>query len=907
MPSVPQRSFAGGVLAPALHGRADVARYGISVKTLKNFYVRREGSAENRPGTELLETCSNVADPNRLVPFVYNPDTSASYFIEWAGGSFFLWSNGSRVVSAPTPWTTATAYTVGDAVSNGFQNWYCFTDHTSDAASEAGAGGDTALYWHPMFTDLLEIPHPYDAADLPDLRWSQSNDVLTLTHPSHPPYELRRFNASKFAFAPASFEPAVPAPTEVAGSSSGGTGKTYRYAVTAVSEAGEESLPGLTQAAGAATITNVTKSGNTVTITTSGAHSLAVGDRVFIKSIRGTTELNKKLWRVATVPSGTTFTIKVYQGSVLEVAGGTVNSPQVLGWSAYVSGGTVIKAESKLVNVGDVGSNSITISWTAAEGAVQYRVYREVAGIFGFIGASSSLSFVDTGFTPDVADPAPEPRQPFVGDDNQPACVGYFQQRRVFGATNNAPQSIFASAAASGGNFTFRLPAQPTDAVIFALQGRQVERVRHILDMDRMVILTAGAVYTAEGDANGTLTPTDINLRQRSVSGASTLQPIQIDQAALYVQARASIVRDLVIDSATGFVSRDLTIFSSHLFEGREVVDWAYQQVPNSIVWCVLDDGTLMSLTYVRDHDVWGWAEHETEGTVESICVVPEGNEDAVYLQTLRPQLYGGTRAIERMASRDFDDIADALFLDCATLTDGTNDTATTVTISGGTDWTHSEALTLTASASTFGLGWVGEEVHVTIGDEKLRLRVVGYTSGTIVTVNANRTVPVAFRNVATTAWGHARFTVTGDGLWSTDVGILADGNPATGTTDGSGSVTLTDAAVKVWVGLPYTCDLELLDVEDPQSGTLVDKKKRVNGVTVLVQDSRGMFAGPDEDRLWEWPQRVGADGETVPLFTGKVHIPAAGRWGDDSSVLIRQTYPLPLRVLGVVRHLIAN
>jgi hypothetical protein len=903
MPSVIQRSFAGGVLAPALHGRADVARYPISAKTLRNFIVRREGSVENRPGTEYLQPAMATGDENRLVPFVYNPDVGASYVIEWAPGSFFLWSNGARVFASPTVWAGATAYTIGDVVSNGGSNYYCIEDHTSGATSEPGVGVDTALYWYgPMLGTLLEIPHPFAMADLRALRYVQANDVLTLTHPGYEPRELRRYSASKFAFAEIDFEPAIAAPTGVSGLGSAG-GNAYRYAVTAVSEAGEESLPGVVGSS--ATITAATVSGNTVTIT-AAAHGFAVGDIVQIRSVRGMKQLNKR-WRVASVPGANSFTIDVRKGSQLDVAGGAATSSPNVSWPSYVSGGTVNRVGAALTaTAAPSTATPITISWTAVTGARQYRIFREVGGIFAFVGVSTSLSFADTGYTPDVLDPAPEPRQPFVGSGNYPAAVGYFQQRRVFGSTTNAPQTVFASAIATGGNFTFRLPAQDSDSVVFAIQGRQVQPVRHLLDMDRLVVLTAGAVFTAEGNAEGTLTPTDINLRQRSFDGASTVQPIQIGQAALYVQARGSIVRDLVIDSASGFVSRDITIFCSHLFDGHEIVDWAYQQVPQSIIWAVRDDGVLLSLTYVREHDVWAWAEHETEGTVESVAVVPEGSEDRLYLQTVRTLSGATSRAIERMSSRTVTDVAEANFLDAASYWDGTGSALYPLTLSGGTAWTYDEPLTLTMGGGGTAAPSVGDEFHLTIGGETLRCRVAAILGASSWTVFPHMTVPAAFRGVATTSWGWAQATVTVSYLQGLTVGILGDGmvRPAQ-TVPVSGVVTIDPPAVKIRVGLPYTCDLELLDIEDVQSATLVDKKKRVNGVTVLVQDSRGMWAGPDEDTLWEWPQREGSS--DPELFTGAVDIALQGRWKDDGRVLIRQVDPLPLRILGVVRRLIAS
>ena len=102
----------------------------------------------------------------------------------------------------------------------------------------------------------------------------------------------------------------------------------------------------------------------------------------------------------------------------------------------------------------------------------------------------------------------------------------------------------------------------------------------------------------------------------------------------LFVQARGSIVRDLSFQEAVrGYRGQDLTIFSSHLFDEYTLDDWAFQQIPHSVVWAVRSDGTLLGLTYVREHEMWAWHRHDFEGgTVEKVCVVPEGNEDILYV-----------------------------------------------------------------------------------------------------------------------------------------------------------------------------------------------------------------------------------------------------------------------------------
>jgi len=110
------------------------------------------------------------------------------------------------------------------------------------------------------------------------------------------------------------------------------------------------------------------------------------------------------------------------------------------------------------------------------------------------------------------------------------------------------------------------------------------------------------------------------------------------------------------------------------------------------------------------------------------------------------------------MESRLIGDIEDLIIMDSALSYDGTHSGSTTMTLSGGTNWTYDEDLTLTASvASTFVAGDVGNEIHLTGTDGTLiRCEITAYTSDTVVTVRAHKTVPAGMRSVAITSWGKA-------------------------------------------------------------------------------------------------------------------------------------------------------
>ena len=558
-------------------------------------------------------------------------------------------------------------------------------------------------------------------------------------------------------------------------------------------------------------------------------------------------------------------------------------------------------------------SAPISVTWAAVTGAQEYNVYKGQNGIFGFIGVASGTSFSDTGYTADTLNTPPQSRNPFNAVDNYPSTVTYFQQRRVFANTNTDTEKVWATRTGMFKNLCVSSPLQPDDAVTFRIPGRQVNAVRHLFEIGKLVVLTSGGEYTVEGDASGALTPVAINPRQQGYNGSASLAPILLGNNAIFLQSRGMIVRDLRYDiTSNGYVGRDLTVFSSHLFEGYQIVDWAYQQVVDSIVWVVRNDGVLLGLTYLREHEIWGWHRHDTDGFVENVCVIPEGDEDAVYL-IVRRTIGGATkRYIERMHSRRITDISvDAFFVDCGLTYDGRNTTTTTMTLTGGTNWTVDESLTLTASAAFFSAADVGNAIVLRSGTDYFSLNILAYISTTVVTGTPSKTVPTSLRAVATAVWDKAVDDL--GGLWHLEgktLAILADGNVVANGIDGklytvtNGSITpsLDRPYSIIHAGLPYTCDFETLDIDTPNAETKSDKQKFINEVTLHVQESRGIFAGADADHLEEFAQRTTENfGEPTRLLTGKAEIPILSSWNDNGRVFIRQKDPLPLTILAAI------
>lgn len=578
-----------------------------------------------------------------------------------------------------------------------------------------------------------------------------------------------------------------------------------------------------------------------------------------------------------------------------------------------------------------VGANSAptsgsprTLSWSSVSGAGEYNVYANVNGIYGFIGTAGSNSFVDDGITPDTTDTPPSARNPFNATDDYPSVCAYLQQRLVFANTNNEPEKIWGSRIGLFDNFTTSTPLQDDDAITFNLVGRQVNAVKHILDLGKPVLMTSAGEWVCGGNDAGILTPGQINPKQQSYSGSGDLRPLVIGSTAIFLQARNQIVRDLAYNFETdGYIGNDLTIFSSHLFKGYTLVDWDFQQVPHSILWAVRSDGSLLSMTYVREQQLLGWARHDFgEATVENICIVPEGVEDAIYLAIKRTVDGRVVRYVERLSNREYNNLVDAIFMDSTLSYDGRNyDDTLSMTLSGGSSWDQTETLTLTASSSYFASTDTNKEIHLTGSDGSLiRFDIRTYSSGTVVTGKADKLVPAGMRSVAITDWSLAISEVTN--LWhleGKEVSVFADSfviaspnnsTVSTSLTVTDGMITLPYAHAVIHVGLPYISDIQTLDIDLPNQQSMADKTKKIHKIYISMEASRGLWAGtepPSDDsvdpleNLFELKTRFteGYD-EPVNLTTGIEDVEVNTGFNQNGRIFLRNVDPLPLTILGV-------
>ena len=315
------------------------------------------------------------------------------------------------------------------------------------------------------------------------------------------------------------------------------------------------------------------------------------------------------------------------------------------------------------------GNTNILTLPVKPAGVTGYIVYKEQAGIFGYIGNTEGATFTDgtPQIQPVLSDTPPIGNNPFVGAGNYPATVTFHEQRLMFGCTRTLPNAVWGSQPADFENFDISRPSKADDALSFSLVAEKVNTVNQMVSMDDLILLTQNAVFTAAGSEGGALTPSDIVPKRSNSRGGSRLNPIVLDEIIFYTPTKGSSVRTLGFQfEVDGYKSNNVSIFSPHLFKAKTIVDWAFIEEPYSAIFALRDDGVLLCFTWEAEQQVWGWTELEIDGRVLTIATITESGFDRLY--ALIERTIGGVvrRFHERLALPHVDDITTACHLDCA-------------------------------------------------------------------------------------------------------------------------------------------------------------------------------------------------------------------------------------------------
>lgn len=669
-------SFSRGEIAPALYGRVGTELYQTALRTARNVVVHTTGGVSKRPGSGWIGPVADHTYAPRMIRFQFK--TTDQYILEF--GDFYmrvirddghvLDTSVTDAIEGATQASPVVLTMTGHPFSNGQEIYISgvsgmtelngrrfivanATANTVELTSQIdGTNIDGTGYsaWTSGGTvdKIYEIATPYAIADVPELVVAQSADVMTITHRNYDARELTRLDHDNWVISTPTFGSSVTTPSGITVTPDVAGGIEYKYRVTAISaDNSEESLPGLDVTS--ATITGATQA-NPVVITTSAAHNWVDNDEVFIDSIVGMTELN-----------GRRFIVVNTTATTAELLGEDGTS-----YTAYSSGGTATQTLTRILNGVDPAAN--TVAWNEVSGADRYGIYKFQNGAWGLIGESEGLSFYDDNITADASISHPRSRNPFRGTDNKPGVVSFYEQRRVFGGTNNSPDTEFFSQVGSYNNMNVSSPLLDSDAITASLASLEVNEIRHFVPLNNLLVFTSGAEWRVDAGDNSYFAASTIKQKPQSYWGCSYRRPLVIGDTVVFVDDTNATVRSLGWSfQANGYTGVDLSFLASHLFRGYSVVDWTMQRSPEARIYVVRDDGKMLTLTYDADQQVVAWTHWDTDGKYEAVETLRGGGatgEDSVYAVVKRTINGKTVRYIEVYRDRYFDMVEDAYFVD---------------------------------------------------------------------------------------------------------------------------------------------------------------------------------------------------------------------------------------------------
>ena len=532
--------------------------------------------------------------------------------------------------------------------------------------------------------------------------------------------------------------------------------------------------------------------------------------------------------------------------------------------------------------------------------------------------------------------------------DYYPSSVTFFEQRLVFAGSNNNPQSVWFSKSADYTNFTTGV--NDTDAMVYTIASNKVNAIRFMSAQRSLIIGTVGGEFVVS--ASGTtspITPTNIQIQRQTAHGAANQDAIQIENVTMFLQRAKRKIRELTYNlNIDQYQTQDMTLLAEHITDGG-ILEMAYQQEPDSILWCVRSDGTLLGFTYARAEEVVGWHKHILGGvfgeatiTVSDYGNIATGTTITITKSdgssvTFTSEAAGGTSPSESTGWRPNEGnntTADNIYTAVNAHADFTvaNPSAAVVTIKE-TSKTGTSPISITTSdttrLATANEGQAVVESVATIptdsNEDQLYLIVKRTIDGTTrryveFLQNFDYGTDQAdgfYVDSGLTYSGTSTTAITGlEHLEGESVTILADGSShpvksvASGPVMTGGSLTLDRSATKAQIGLPYDSILQTMRIESQsEEGTSQSRTKRINEVTIRLHETVGVEVGPSLSDMERIPFRSSAASmdTAVPLFTGDKQVEFRDDFNPDGYIFVRQTQPLPLTILSIYPRITVN
>lgn len=546
----------------------------------------------------------------------------------------------------------------------------------------------------------------------------------------------------------------------------------------------------------------------------------------------------------------------------------------------------------------------VTTATTALQGYVEITAYSSATVAIADVKSTLSSGAATTSFAEGA----------WSDVRGWPASVCFHEGRLYWARTDTEPEGVWGSHSFIYDEYS--LDEQEDDEGInIKLSSNQSNEIQWLASGNSLLAGTFGGAFVINGGADSGITPTNITAKQEVNFGSEPIQPKRIASYFYYVQRFRKKLRELFyLWENDAFKATDKTILSPEI-TGDGIIDIAYQEVPDTILWCVTTDGTIATMTREVDQEVQGWTIQNTDGRYEAIAAMPSQSYKMDEIWVVVKRVINGVtrRYIEYFEDIHLPDRQDkmvylhsSLEFDAYSLTNASNSNCTiSLTATSGS------TVVLTCSANYF-----------TASDEGLRIRgidssgstigefyITSYSSAKAVTGSVRYTFSSS--TIAPGYWGKSVDAISGmNHLSGSTVKVLADGGldkPDKIVT--AGTVNLAYNYFVVQCGLPYTQKLQLLPFEaGSERGTAQGKIQRINQVMFKLNKSyRGFSVGGTEalaERV-SFRDPTTVLGTPEALYTGileNVNFRDDYRYG--STIWITNDEPFPIELLSIMAML---
>lgn len=711
----PLVSVTAGEWSPELSSRIDLPNYRKACRRLRNMVPTKQGGATRRPGT-VFKAAGKGADDgsgalavSRMEKFQFAPGTT--FQLEFCDKGIRFYTNGAQLMqTTATLWVSGTIYGHGNFLQSPIDNLVYYCLYAVPTLSVVDPSADPAN-WRQQ--TIYEVPTPYSAtnftapdywtADVFVLQTKQVNDVVYVVHPLFPVYKLTRHTNQIWSMEEVQFlTPALldQNVTDIWMASTNLTGATV-LDVNAAPWAGGTYYQPKNAVNEASNLYVCLKAHTAVNFTTELALGYWQKQFIFLAGHVGS------YWQMAwNRPLSFVELAIAADGSSSEIAIVGAWTVQTYGtWSADIvvevsyDGGANWQVVTSLSSRADAnynlpgndisgGSYRVTISnYVAAASTTPPRVVITANNQFVYglvqITAINSIyqaqaevivplySLFTTNFWSEGA---------WSEVRGYPQAITIFQERMWYAATQYQPQRLWATQTDDLENFALVDQSEPAYGLMFDLNAPGRGPIQWLNAQTDLFAGLAGAEWIiSSGQANVAITPTQVIALEHSVNGSAPLPGIIIGNACFYLQRKGTTFEQMLFSVFTNkYMSSDMQVLAQHLTAPRvKQFDYQQQFQNQAILWAVCGDGSLISLTYEMDQEVFGWAKHNTgEGTDVGFLSVQviygaDGEDDQVWVATLRAGQ--ANCSIEVIHPLDWQtnalgqpDLREAVYADCA-------------------------------------------------------------------------------------------------------------------------------------------------------------------------------------------------------------------------------------------------